>query len=79
MKTITSVKNEYIIRLQKLLNKKDRLKDSFKDEKNYIKSYFMKINDYHKVKGIKKDDLWILLPSSYPYTLSTQFHVVTSL
>ena len=60
-------------------DKKDRLKDSFKDEKNYIKSYFMKINDYHKVKGIKKDDLWILLPSSYPYTLSTQFHVVTSL
>ena len=27
MKTITSVKNEYIIRLQKLLNKKDRLKE----------------------------------------------------
>ena len=27
MKTITSVKNEYITKLQKLLNKKDRLKE----------------------------------------------------
>ncbi|EKE42812.1 hypothetical protein ENUP19_0052G0011 [Entamoeba nuttalli] len=41
--------------------------------------YFMKINDIRKVKELKKDDLWILLPQEYPYSLNSKIYIVTSL
>ncbi|KAL7715762.1 hypothetical protein QTN25_006854 [Entamoeba marina] len=57
----------------------DGLGDGIDDALTTTTTYFMKFTNPRKVKEIKKDDLWVLLPTQYPYKSSSQFHIITSL
>ncbi|ELP85273.1 hypothetical protein EIN_084750 [Entamoeba invadens IP1] len=49
------------------------------DDETTKTTWYLKINSFSKTKGLKKDDLWVVLPQEYPYKLSSRFYVVAAL